>query len=238
MDRVVVINEILRKLNGDTYLEIGVETGASILQINSKKKLGVDPMFPSENVQRAISKCSLIYFMMTSDKFFDNYSKILDENKIDVAFIDGLHSYKQSLRDVENCLNFLKRNGIIVIHDCNPTSSAMAHPGESYEKVAKSNPANWKGKWCGDVWKTILHLRSTRSDLQVFVLDCDFGIGIIRKEKATDVLDYSIEEIEKMKYEDLEKNREKFLNLKNEEYFYSFLSALETKDLNIISLNH
>lgn len=32
--------------------------------------------------------------------------------------------------------------------------------------------------WSGDVWKSIVHLRSIRPDLRVAVLDCDSGVGI------------------------------------------------------------
>jgi hypothetical protein len=35
--------------------------------------------------------------------------------------------------------------------------------------------------WSGNVWKAIAQLRSLRHDLRIAVLDCDFGVGIMRK---------------------------------------------------------
>ncbi len=82
---------------------------------------------------------------MTSDEFFANPPEILIEKGIDLAFIDGLHTYEQSLRDVENCLKYLNPDGIIVMHDCLPSSEAEALP--SLEKAMKH--PEFKGAWTG-----------------------------------------------------------------------------------------
>lgn len=155
------------------------------------------------------------YFELTSDDFFRRKSRLLSRYKIDVAFIDGLHDYKQSLRDVLNTLNCLETFGVIVMHDCNPPSEIIATPLSMY--VPKSKP------WTGDVWKTIVHLRSLREDLNVFVLDCDWGIGIITRGKPENMLDYFITDIEQMSYRDLSVQRKSFLNLKEPDYLYEFL---------------
>ncbi len=69
----------------------------------------------------------------------------------------------------------------ILVHDCNPPTAAAASP----------DPAGaGEGPWCGDVWKAIVNLRATRSDLRVRVLDTDCGIGVIeRGESETIELD-------------------------------------------------
>ena len=56
---------------------------------------------------------------MTSDDFFAKNQILLSENKLDLTFIDGLHTYKQSLQDTLNTLKHLDEKGIIVLHDCN-----------------------------------------------------------------------------------------------------------------------
>jgi hypothetical protein len=48
----------------------------------------------------------------------------------------------------------------------------------------------------GDVWKTIVHLRSHRRDLDVAVLDCDFGVGIVRKNVPESRLQYTRAQID------------------------------------------
>jgi len=163
---------------------------------------------------------------MTSDNFFKKEHDFLLKKGIDVVFIDGLHTYEQSLRDILNSLKFLNQNGVIVLHDCNPPFEAAAVPANSVEEAVSLNIPGWKGQWSGDVWKTILYLRSTRDVLSTFVLDCDWGLGIITKEKSENNLDFTPEDIKVLTYRDLEKNRALFLNLKKESYFKEFLESL------------
>jgi len=111
---------------------------------------------------------------------------------------------------------------VIVLHDCNPKTPVIGYPAPSYRDFRKAHP--WHGGlWSGDVWKTIALLRSTRTDLEVVVLDCDFGVGLVRKGKPEATLDYAIEEIRAMEYEDLRKQRERILNLREPDYLHQFL---------------
>ena len=49
---------------------------------------------------------------MTSDKFFK------DNEKFDIIFIDGLHTFEQTIKDIDNSIKFLRDKGVILIHDC------------------------------------------------------------------------------------------------------------------------
>jgi len=42
----------------------------------------------------------------------------------DVIFIDGLHYYKQVLKDIKNSLKILNKDGFILVHDCLPRTLA------------------------------------------------------------------------------------------------------------------
>jgi hypothetical protein len=46
------------------------------------------------------------------------------------------------------------------------------------------------------VWKAIVYLRSTRHDLRIAVLNCDRGVGIVRKGLPESRLSYSAAQIE------------------------------------------
>ena len=83
---------------------------------------------------------------------------------------------------------------------------------------------NGSGVWNGDVWKTIVYLRSYRYDINVFVMNCEHGLGIITNGKPEDMLNLSADEIDKMTFHDLDNDRERILNLKSPEYFLEFLS--------------
>jgi hypothetical protein len=165
---------------------------------------------------------------MESDTFFAKEEARLVGCGVDVAFIDGLHTFSQSLKDVENTLKYLNNNGVIILHDCNPLSEAAAISAKSISEVQKMNPPDFTGVWNGDVWKTIAYLRAIRKDLRIFVLDCDSGLGILTKEAPESMLNYSAEKIRNLSYHDLSKDRQSILNLKNVTYFKEFLNGMKS----------
>ena len=100
---------------------------------------------------------------MTSDDFF----KQNNEN-FDVIFIDGLHEYGQVYRDIQNSLKFLNDGGYIICHDMSPNN-----------EIIQRYPQTHPGEWTGDCWKAWVKLKSEKSDLQMFVVDSDYGCGVI-----------------------------------------------------------
>jgi hypothetical protein len=200
--------------HGNCYLEIGVDTGHNLRLISAPIKLAVDPI-PAAPVVRAQVEGNLVqYFQMTSDQFFSENTERLAERPIDVAFIDGLHTYQQVLVDVENCLRFLSADGVILMHDCNPTTAEMAIPATSFEEACRLRKPGECTDWTGDVWKAVVHLRAARDDLTTFVLDCDYGVGVIVKRPCTDRLELGANTISNLTYADLEANRADYLGLR------------------------
>jgi len=200
------------------------------LTARAEQRWAVDPKFKAtlkEQIKKSESVWPFFrrewFFEMTSDEFFVREAKRLNRKKIDLAFVDGLHTYEQSYRDVLNCLLYLRAGGVILLHDCHPTSESMAYPAPSYGDAAAAKLAGWTKEWCGDVWKTIVYLRSCHLQLNVFVLDCDYGVGVITRGEPESVLPYSPEDIRQMDYRDLADNRQRFLNLKQPEYLETFI---------------
>lgn len=236
-NKVGIIQAALDALGAKTYLEIGVASGDCFLRIKAQRKIAVDPA--PESSFRSRMRCVSStqpqlpdrlpgewLFEMTSDEFFAKHATLFTEQPIDVVLIDGLHAYAQSLQDVLNCLACLGPKGVIVLHDCNPVSEAIGYPAPSYEAAERLHLPNWNGHWSGDVWKTIVHLRACRDDLQVFVLDCDMGVGIVSRKEAATRLGYAVKDVEKLSYRDLDQQRKALLNLKHPRYFYAFLARL------------
>ena len=160
--RTDIINLVAEKIGAKTYLEIGVQNPDNNFNfININKRIGVDPS-PVKN--------DLLSLGMTSNCFFN-----LEENSFipylyDLIFIDGDHSYKQSLKDVENSLCRLSENGVIIMHDVNPSRRYM-------QVEPKPDIAH---KWCGGCWKTFAKLRMTRPNLWMAMIPDDLGCGIIK----------------------------------------------------------
>jgi hypothetical protein len=238
LDRKIIVQSILDAFSRKTYLEIGVNTGNSFIPIKAHRKWGVDPCYLLTRRRRmSYAVLSLLrirsecLFRMPSDEFFTTKARLLGTHGIDVCLVDGLHTYEQALRDVLNSLSFLNPGGVILLHDCNPRTELMAISADSIEMVIRRGIPHWDGAWSGDVWKTIVHLRALRTDVSVFVLDCDTGIGVVTKREPTYTLPYSADDIRLMNYEFLSRNRNTLLDLRPPEYFHSFLQFHANADV-------
>lgn len=199
--RTDVINYLITTLNREiTYLEIGVRNpDHNFNLINAKTKHSVDP--GSEFKENPVD------FKITSDEFFDRLetNKILSKDiKFDIIFIDGLHLATQVDKDITNSLKFIKEDGYIVLHDCNPPT--QWHAREEYRYPF--TPAN--GNWNGTTWKAFVKHRQN-SGLKSCCIDSDWGVGILSKTQPlgestkidNEFYDYSV----------FEKNRTESLNL-------------------------
>lgn len=220
MDRISVIQYLINKYSYNIYLEIGVQRGVSFLPIKCGKKIAVDPMFlislkdKMRWYYKNFSNCRNSYFETTSDDFFLNQKSFLKElNGLDVVFIDGLHTFKATLQDILNSLNFLNLKGTIIVHDCFPPHKAASIYAENADFARKKGKhlSDWNEEWCGDTWKAIAYMKKKYSDiLSVKVLNTDYGLGIIQF-KNTEKLDLEIDQelfdsINLYEYEDLIEN--------------------------------
>ena len=100
------------------------------------------------------------------------------------------------------------------MHDCSLPSTASARPAGSPGEARRLAGEDWGGVWCGDVYKTVLHLRSQRPDLRVCVLDCDRGIGIVHPGAAGRTLPFGVGEVAQLGYGDLAAHRDEWLDLR------------------------
>lgn len=169
--RYDIINFLLEQFSGETsYLEIGVRNPAhNFDRIKATHKISVDPGIEFKE--------NPVDFKLTSDAFFDQLAKgelDVQKGKFDVIFIDGLHLADQVYTDIRNALNFLDRNGFIVVHDCNPPTEYHAREDHNFTLSPAFN------SWNGSVWKAFYKLRMN-SDISCCCIDTDWGVGIITK---------------------------------------------------------
>ena len=182
--RTEIIQNIINKKNYEKYLEIGCDKDDNFSKIQAKIKVGVDP-------QRGGT------IRMTSDEFFKKNNEIFD-----IIFLDGLHTYEQTIKDIQNSLNVISDEGIILIHDCLP------------KKIWNQIVPRVYGHWNGDVWKAIVHSR-TFDQADTYTIIADHGLGIIFKRKNRNLLNLKITNFKKLKYADYYNNHMKFMNLIN-----------------------
>jgi len=177
-----LIQFLINKYDYSTYLEIGCDKDQSFSKIKISHKVGVDPISGG-----TIRK--------TSDEFFKN-----NKEKFDIIFIDGLHHYEQVIVDINNALSVLNDNGHILVHDCLPRT------------IAHQAIPRYRGSWNGDVWKSIVELR-TKKYLDVFTCEIDFGVGIIQKKINSNLLKFKIDNFKNLKFKDYYHRNKEFMNV-------------------------
>ena len=177
-----LIQFLINKYDYSTYLEIGCDKNQSFSKIKISHKVGVDPISGG-----TIRK--------TSDEFFKS-----NKEKFDIIFIDGLHHYEQVIVDINNALNVLNDNGHILVHDCLPRT------------IAHQAIPRYRGSWNGDVWKSIVELR-TKKYLDVFTCEIDFGVGIIQKKINSNLLELKIDNFKNLKFKDYYHRNKEFMNV-------------------------
>ncbi len=192
-NRFDIINAIIDKKKFTSYLEIGCQADVNFSKVKVQNRIGVDPQ--SGGTHR-----------MTSDEFFRQ-----NKSTFDLIFIDGLHIYEQVIKDIDNSLKVLNKNGIILVHDCLPS------------KIWHQTIPQTHSSWNGDVWKSIVKSRST-DDIDTFTIKADQGLGLIFKRKNTDLLNHKITNFKKLTFKDYYQNHEKFMRLVNEEEIFELIN--------------
>jgi hypothetical protein len=188
-----------------TYLEIGVSDGRCFAAVRAPTKIGVDPIPPKPRVIEELQNPGVAYVARTSDSFFETEAPRLLANGVEVVFIDGLHTWAQAYRDCVNSLRYLSPGGVILVHDCLPRNEGQAMVAGSPAEAAvlaeaAGVPFDWA--WTGDVWKAIVALRQ-HPDLATFVLDCDRGVGVVRRGQNEGGPRLSEAEIARLRFTDL-----------------------------------
>ena len=180
--RIDIIKKIIKLENYKSYLEIGCDNDENFSQINLIDKVGVDPLKGGT-------------LRMTSDEFF-----LENKRNFDIIFLDGLHTYEQTIKDILNSLKILNKKGVILIHDCLP------------KKIWNQVVPRMYGHWNGDVWKAIVHAR-TLEHADVYTCKADHGIGMIFNRKNTNCLKINSTNFKNLKFSDYYNNHNAYMNL-------------------------
>lgn len=196
-----LMNYLIEKYKIVNYLEIGVNDALCIRKIKAPHKDGVDP-YPGSEVGGG--HFPEINYPISSDDFFDLIKG--HDIKYDMIFIDGLHHSTQVDKDVQNSLNHIVDNGFIILHDCNPPEYEM----QLVPRVT--------GLWNGDVWKSVAKLRCVEPNLEVCVVDTDWGVGVVKKGTQKLYTKAPLEEC--LTYKHFDVNRDELMNIISVEEFY------------------
>ena len=90
--------------------------------------------------------------------------------RFDLVFVDAWHAYANAWQDILFGLQLIKEGGVVLVHDCNPTSAMCA-----------SLEAHSRG-WCGVTFAAYLDIVLFNPALHYATVNTDYGCGIISKD--------------------------------------------------------
>jgi hypothetical protein len=196
-ERHHIINKYIIKENKKSYLEIGIENGYTFTNVNIDDKIGVDPD-PKIESSNIIKK--------TSDEFFKDNDK-----NFDIIFIDGMHQVEYILKDFNNSVKFLNKNGIIFLDDILPINK------NEQEKIPinpiyENGILKYSSPWTGDVWKFMYYLLlnfKDKIDYRVFSHQNYRGVVKICLKENFTILESTLPTINSLDYDtDFKKYKE------------------------------
>ena len=144
-------------LRPETYLEIGVANGWTLSLAQAPTlAIGVDPRPAVASTLNANTHI----FCETSEEFFAKrrLDGLLAGRPVGLAFVDGLHSFEQALRDFTSIEAYCAPSSLLALHDTVPLDEVTQRRDRQSQF------------WTGDVWKVVLCLKHYRRDLDVFTV--------------------------------------------------------------------
>ena len=111
-----IINYFISKIGYTTYLELGIGSKKETFsEIKCSYKTGVDSTVGGEDI-----------INVTTDEFFK-----MNKKKYDVIYIDADHDVESVYKDYLNAAKYLKKGGIIFMHDIGTVSLRNTSPAAS-----------------------------------------------------------------------------------------------------------
>lgn len=147
-----------RRLQPALYVEIGVESGASLaLAQPASQVIAIDPAPLGDPLQACAAPAQL--FRQTSASFFAAVPVGCGlERGFDLAFVDGDHRFESVLEDFIALERHAAPGAVVLLHDTLPLTAST------------SGSVRNTGFYSGDTWKVVPCLRALRPELHMVTL--------------------------------------------------------------------
>lgn len=202
--RAEVVQSLVNLFDDPDYLEIGVNKGETFSKIQARTKTAVDPGFLFDVPEWSEKMPNAQFNEVTSDGFFATCSQ-----KFDVIYLDGLHTFEQTLRDFCNSITALKPGGIILIDDTIPNSYHAAMPDLKKSVQIRRARNDTSGSWMGDVYRLVYFIDAFFQQWSVGTLVENHGQTIVwEKPRAADAIPaMTVSKVAALPYEDVFLNK-------------------------------
>ena len=237
-----IINALAERFDLSCYLEIcTLSTGLHFGSVNAGRlKLRHRLMYRCPEQVHDGMEITFRTEAETSHDLIRAIDRLLPaEERYDLIFVDPWHTYEASAGDLYGALCLLQPNGIIVVHDCNPTDAATV--GREFQG----------GDWCGVTYQAFIDFALATRPTSSCVVDSDYGCGVlmfgdafvttpVRRPKISPrtQFDWSIaRRQDDAAYAFFDRNRPALLNLMSVEAFAQ-ACGIEGDDHSTINLLH
>lgn len=146
------------------YVELGLYEGETLEKVQPycQKIYGID-IKSNDKLKKIGENPNVNLIFNSTNFFFENFNE-----EIDMIFIDADHCFDSAKRDFENSLKFLRKGGIIILHDTDPDNDKLIHPG-----------------YCGDSYKIVNYIEN-RDDLNILTIPIQPpGLSIVSRKNET-----------------------------------------------------
>lgn len=184
------------------YLEVGVNKGITFDRITAGTKVAVDPTFQFDwRAEQDRRGPSTRYHEVTSDQYFGTI--IGDDEAFDVIYLDGLHTFEQTLRDLINALEYLAPGGVIVIDDVRPSSYHASLPNMGRSIQVRKFVGDTSPHWMGDVYRLIWFIDTFFQTLSYATIANNHGQAVVWRERRPEVTQRSVRAVAELSFESL-----------------------------------
>ncbi len=195
-----VIARLLSRFDQPRYLEIGVNRGQTFHRVRAAEMVAVDPDFLFDHEAAAAERPRATYHQVTSDEYFG--SIIGDDELFDVIFVDGLHTFDQTLRDLLNALEHLAPRGVLVIDDVRPPFYDASLRDHDTAVRVRDLTGQDKPVWMGDVYRLIWFIDSFLQHLTYRTISNNHGQAVVWRQRREAVADRLVADVAGLSFED------------------------------------
>jgi SAM-dependent methyltransferase len=210
VSRPGVINKFLALFDAPSYLEIGVSEGKTFFAVNAQRKVAVDPKFRFSVDQATKENACCSFHEVASDIYFSD--RIRPSEVFQVIFLDGLHTFEQTLRDFTNAIRFLTPDGVIIIDDIVPNSYQSGLPDQLDSMKVKEFIGDLDHSWMGDTYKLVFFIEAFFPTFELRTIADNHGQGVVWRSNSVrrDIKIYSAKEIADLQFLDIIKQHDIF----------------------------
>jgi len=213
LSRCEVVQSFLDLFECPAFLEIAAFQSDTFDRAAAHIKVLVDQNSVYEATNRIENWQNIIVFHLTSDQYF--YENTHEQTKFDVIYIDGLHTFEQTLRDLLNSIARLNPNGVIIIDDIIPNSYVASLPDLALVSRLWTQMGMQDVSWMGDVFKLVFLIQSSFQQYSYATVEENRGQLVLWPERrpASELVDRKIEHISRLEYSDVIEH-EKIFNIR------------------------